>query len=233
MKYKYNSKFYLVYILPSLKSIFVKKNTLNKTPNFVLILLLLLTHMGLQQNLIAQNWDINALRAINKHETSFKNRYATICANSVTPLSFGVPISIYTYDVLKHKNYKKSKAIIVGFSLLSASAITTSLKYSIDKDRPFVTYPDLIKRSTGGSPSFPSGHTSSAFALATSLSLQYPKWYIVAPAYIWAGSVGYSRMYQGVHYPSDVLVGALIGSGTSWLCYYLNKKYILKNQAKK
>jgi len=187
--------------------------------------------MGLQQKLVAQNIDINWLRSINKHESKFKNNYSNICANSVTPLSFGVPISIYTYDALKYKNYKKSKALIIGFSLLSASAITTSLKYSIDRTRPFVTYPDIVKRSTGGSPSFPSGHTSSAFALATSVSLQYPKWYVVAPAYIWASSVGYSRMYQGVHYPSDVLVGAIIGTGTSWLCHYLNNKYILKSSS--
>ncbi|MBI3235996.1 MAG: phosphatase PAP2 family protein [Bacteroidetes bacterium] len=196
------------------------------------MLLISIANIGIQQKLVAQNIDINWLRSINKHETNFKNKFSNICANSVTPLSFGVPISIYTYDALKHKNYKKSKALIIGFSLLSASAITTTLKYSIDRTRPFVTYPDIVKRSTGGSPSFPSGHTSSAFALATSVSLQYPKWYIVAPAYIWASSVGYSRMYQGVHYPSDVLVGAIIGSGTSWLCYYLNKKYILKKTKK-
>jgi membrane-associated phospholipid phosphatase len=76
----------------------------------------------------------------------------------------------------------------------------------------------------------PSGHTSSAFSTATSLSLNFRKWYVVAPAYTYAAAVGYSRMYLGVHYPSDVLVGALLGSGTAYLTWKINKK--LQNKRK-
>lgn len=71
------------------------------------------------------------------------------------------------------------------------------------------------------------------FALATSLSLSYPKWYIIVPSYAWAGSVGYSRMDLGVHYPSDVLAGAVIGAGSAWLTYYINKKLIIKSHPKR
>jgi undecaprenyl-diphosphatase len=74
-------------------------------------------------------------------------------------------------------------------------------------------------------PSFPSGHTSSAFNTATFICLTYPKWYVIAPAALWATSVAYSRMYLGVHYPSDVLAGAVLGAGTAYLTYYLNKHY--------
>jgi undecaprenyl-diphosphatase len=35
-------------------------------------------------------------------------------------------------------------------------------------------------------------------------------------------------MYLGVHYPSDIIAGAILGSGTAWLTYYLNKKYFRK-----
>ena len=76
---------------------------------------------------------------------------------------------------------------------IAASAIcggiTVALKYSVNRERPFVTYPDIKKKSYGGTPSFPSGHTSSAFATATSVSLLYPKWYIIAPSFAWAGTV--------------------------------------------
>ena len=67
--------------------------------------------------------------------------------------------------------------------------------------------------------SFPSGHTSAAFCISTSLALRYRKWYVIAPAYVYAVSVGWARMYQGVHYPSDVLTGALIGTASAWLTY--------------
>jgi membrane-associated phospholipid phosphatase len=45
----------------------------------------------------------------------------------------------------------------------------------------------------------------------------------VVPAYTWASAVGYSRMHLGVHYPSDVLAGALLGAGSAWVTYKLNK----------
>jgi undecaprenyl-diphosphatase len=102
------------------------------------------------------------------------------------------------------------------------------MKYSINRTRPFITYPDIMKKSGAASPSFPSGHTSGAFATATSVSLAYPKWYVIVPMFSWAGAVGYSRMDLGVHYPSDVLAGALVGAGSAWLTYYVNKKLINK-----
>lgn len=189
-------------------------------------LILITIICGAHSLVLAQGNDIKWLRQINGNNSSFKNNYSRICANSATPLSIGVPIGMYIFDVIKTKKYKQSKAIVIGISLISTSVITTSLKHSINRTRPYITYPDLIKRSSGGSPSFPSGHTSTAFALATSLSLEYRKWYVIAPAYIWASSVAYSRMYQGVHYPSDVVAGAIIGSGCAVLCKYLNKKYM-------
>ena len=71
--------------------------------------------------------------------------------------------------------------------------------------------------------SFPSGHTATAFALATSLCVKYPKWYVIAPSALWACSVGVSRMNEGVHYPSDVLAGAAIGAGCAVVNIYVNR----------
>jgi membrane-associated phospholipid phosphatase len=58
------------------------------------------------------------------------------------------------------------------------------------------------------------------------LSLNYPKWYVVVPSYAWASLVGYSRMAIGMHYPSDVLIGALVGSASSFLVYKLRKPVV-------
>ena len=62
-----------------------------------------------------------------------------------------------------------------------------------------------------------------AFALATSLCIKYPKWYVIAPSALWACSVGVSRMNEGVHYPSDVLAGAAIGAGCAIVNIYVNR----------
>ena len=73
------------------------------------------------------------------------------------------------------------------------------------------------------SPSFPSGHTAAAFSLATSLSITYPKWYVIAPSAVWACGVGFARINQGVHYPSDVVAGAAIGVGCAFANIYINR----------
>ena len=69
----------------------------------------------------------------------------------------------------------------------------------------------------------PSGHTSGAFATATALSLKYPEWYVIVPSYLWASSVGLSRMHLGLHYPTDVLAGAVLGAGSAYLTYKVNE----------
>lgn len=138
---------------------------------------------------------------------------------SLTPVSITEPAALFTIWMIKKDSLSKANFLTAGFSLGYSAVVTFGLKYTINRDRPFVTYPFIEKLSDADSPSFPSGHTSSAFAVATSLSLCFPKWYVIAPSFLWACSVGYSRMHLGVHYPSDVLVGALIGSASAFLGY--------------
>ncbi|MBN1999234.1 phosphatase PAP2 family protein, partial [candidate division KSB1 bacterium] len=57
--------------------------------------------------------------------------------------------------------------------------------------------------------SFPSGHTAGAFVMATMISVFYPAWTI--PGYTMASVIGVSRVYNGVHFPTDVMAGVLLG----------------------
>ena len=180
----------------------------------------------------SQNIDINVLRDINlKRDKSLDPTFKFV-TNSASPLSIATPIIIYSVGLLNKDADMKKKGIFIGETFIVNAFVTTALKYSIKRDRPFVTYPDIDKQTSGGSSSFPSGHTSIAFATATSLSMAFPKWYVIAPSFVWASAVGYSRMDLGVHYPSDVLAGAIIGSGSAYLTYKLNKWVNKKKQKK-
>lgn len=150
--------------------------------------------------------------------------------NSAMPVSIGTPIIIYAVGLIEKDSITKKKAIFIGETLAASAFVSLALKSISKRDRPYETYPEIDNVTEESSYSFPSAHTSAAFATATSLSMAYPKLYVIAPSFLWAGAVGYSRMYLGVHYPTDVLAGAIVGSGSAFLCYKLNK-WINKKRA--
>lgn len=180
----------------------------------------------------AQSLDYTWLKKINSTYTTSGGNFMKFISDSDTPIAFIMPSISTSYGLVTHKNKITINGLEGISSQLVNATLTLGLKTLINRPRPFVTYPDIQKHSVAGSKSFPSGHTSTAFAAATSLALSYPKWYVIAPAYLWASSVGYSRMYLGVHYPSDVFIGALVGSGSACLVYY-GSKYIQKRIAAK
>ena len=178
--------------------------------------------------LFAQNPDIEILKEVNLNRNTSLDGIFRGFTNSAAPIAFGIPVILFGISHLKKDSLTNRKSLYIGASVLSSAIISGTLKYAVSRPRPFITYPFIEKMAGGGSPSFPSGHTADAFSLATSVSLAYPKWYVIIPSYAWAGAVSYSRMDLGVHYPSDVLTGAIIGAGSAYLCYkgqrWLHKK---------
>lgn len=182
---------------------------------------------------VGQNFDIDLLKSINQNETAFKTDYSNVVSKSVTPVTIAAPVSLFVAGwATNNKKLQLDAAYFAGGYILSA-IITHGTKRIVQRDRPFVTYSFIEKRDAGGSYSFPSGHTSSAFQSATALSILYPKWYVIVPSYLWATSVGWARMYQGVHYPSDVFIGAVVGAGSAWVAYKVRKRIDKKPTEKK
>ncbi len=101
--------------------------------------------------------------------------------------------------------------------LILAAVASQGLKSLVPRDRPFTTYSYVEKLSSGGDSSFPSGHTMEAFAMAAAISLLFARKKIIIPVYLWATLVAYSRIALGVHYPSDVLAGMVIGTFIGWV----------------
>lgn len=171
----------------------------------------------------AQKWDINTVQTVHDWNVHGLSRGLS---HSGVLLPVGVPAAMGIYALFQKNEPLLKEAVYIGTTVIEAVGLTYGLKYAFDRERPFVKYPDKIRpidAPSPDSPSFPSGHTASAFALATSLSITYPKWYVIAPSAVWACGVGFARMNQGVHYPSDVLTGAAIGIGCAFANIYINR----------
>ncbi len=181
---------------------------------------------------LAQTKDAQSLRWFNQQ--SEMHGFSKAISNSTLYVSAGIPVvmGITALATQNDKLLKETCATIVGMGI--NTALTYGLKYSIKRPRPYETYPGYIHNiAHEDSPSMPSGHTSIAFASATSLCLHYPRWYVIAPSALWATSVAYSRMNLGVHYPTDILAGAVLGAGSAYISYKLNQLIWKKHNNKK
>lgn len=168
-------------------------------------------------------WDLNLLDRLNAPAQS-ADHFWHAYTGSITYVSVGTPLVLGGIGCFTHDKQLKRYALDAATGMAVNGLLTVSIKYAVHRERPFAAHPSIIyKKTEAGSLSFPSGHTSSAFQMATALTLAYPKWYVIVPAYGYACAIGYSRMYLGAHYPTDVLAGALIGSGSAYLGKKLNE----------
>ena len=143
-----------------------------------------------------------------------------------TFVSVGLVFVILLISLLRKQGYKY--AIQLTATLLVTAFLSFTIKTLTNRERPFETYESIEKLSTGGSSSFPSGHTFEAFAVAMAISLMYPRRKVVIPIMIWAVLVGYSRMALGVHYPTDVLAGMILGILLAWGIDYIFRLFTKK-----
>ena len=118
----------------------------------------------------------------------------------------GASILLMAYGNESHRETGK----LLSSAYIGAGVITFAIKRLVGRKRPL--------DETLGNPAMPSGHASITFSVATILGYRYPKLRI--PLYLGAGLIGFSRVYLGRHYTSDVVVGAAIGTATGVLVWH-------------
>lgn len=177
-------------------------------------------------NFYSQNLDFKVLKTVNQTEMPCWDKTMKGVSFSVYPVMPVSVIGIWTQGYINKDEAMMRNGYKSAISIAFAVGVATGLKYAVNRTRPFAEYPnDIVKRDNAGPYSFPSGHTTAAFATATAVSLSYKKWYVTVPAYAYASLVGYSRMRLGMHYGTDVLGGMVIGIGSGLLTWQLDKAF--------
>jgi undecaprenyl-diphosphatase len=140
--------------------------------------------------------------------------------NFITPLISEVcdgPILFAASFVLLFSRKKEIRTL--GLIMLAGLTVSfyfvSGLKAFIARPRPFLVLTDVITLAKEKSMSFPSGHATTSFMAAAALAACFKKY--AAAFYSFAAAVAFSRVYMGVHYPSDVLAGALTGTAIGWI----------------
>ncbi len=180
----------------------------------------------------SQNMDIDLLRKWNVNRNKSLDRPMEFVSDAEYIVGIAAPLSVAVYGFLAKDSSYKAHGIQLCAALFVNTASTYALKKIVNRPRPATSYSFIDTKEIDKYLSFPSGHTSNAFVTASSLSFCYPKWYVIAPSFLWAGGVAYSRMHLGAHYPSDVLAGAIVGVASAWITHkgnqWLRNKYYQK-----
>lgn len=188
-----------------------------------IIILLFIAALHPASNLKSQHREFAMLQSINSFAPGLKPVSIALSETTI-PINLAIPAGMGLYALFSENDEVMKQAIGIALGSGINWGLTVGLKEIIRRERPATTFPgmlDVYEFRTDFA--MPSGHTSSVFATATSLTLLYPEWYVAVPAYAWAASVGFSRMHLGVHYPSDILAGAFLGAASAWVSWKLNR----------
>ncbi|MGG1556468.1 undecaprenyl-diphosphatase [Paenibacillus ferrarius] len=170
--------------------------------------------------------DYHVFQAINQlgNNYSVLNPLMKILASKAEYVFY---VGVVVYWFTRQEKHRRMVAQSL-FSATIALAISGILGHFFYRDRPFVTHAVLQLIPHSANASFPSDHATAAFVIATSIWI-----FSRRSGYIWfllAASIAFSRIWTGVHYPSDIISGAVIGVLTALLVnqFFLRSEKALK-----
>ena len=183
-----------------------------------------------------KDFDYQVLDAINFPGPAAYDAFWFAYSDKITWIPFVVVI---LYCLFRHTNWRSGLLLLVAVGLLFflSDYALAHLKPIFCRLRPshdanIMNILHYVNNYHGGQYGFPSNHASNGFATATMLTLLYRRRLVAACAFLWAIGSCYSRMYLGVHFPTDILVGAIAGTCIAVAVYYLYR-YVYQRQALK
>lgn len=139
---------------------------------------------------------------------------------------------VIVYCLLRPGNWRHRLLMVGSVALLfvlSDFVVSSFIKNVVCRPRPshdpaVMDLLSYVNGYRGGAYGFPSNHASNGFAAATFLALLLRNRWVTLSVFLWAVGSCYSRMYLGVHYPSDILCGAMLGIVFAIIIFFLYKK---------
>lgn len=161
------------------------------------------------------DWELNCMRWANQWWSSslldHTIPWITYLGSHVAVILF----ILLSFIITKQRTVFRRLLLLYGIQ----SVIVYGLKFLVKRERPlfFLDMPSKLSRGPGEilDPSFPSAHAALAFMMAALLAHWFPRYRIFF--YMIAGFIAWTRIYLGLHYPTDVLSGALLGYGVTRL----------------
>jgi undecaprenyl-diphosphatase len=172
------------------------------------------------------DFECKLFRSVNRYfDHKFLNFYfrnITHVGGAIATITASIFLIFFTRGIIQ------ATSIASAASLLISHLPVAIVKKLYPRKRPYIA---LIETKVAANPledhSFPSGHTTAIFSVIIPFILYMPELSIVLIPL--ALSVGFSRMYLGLHYPSDVLAGCLLGSSSGFLSYILLNDFVFTN----
>ncbi len=187
-----------------------------------------------------QNLDTQLFLYLN----SFHNSFFDAVMWQISSKTFWIPfyLMLIFFVLRKYKWYGILALVAVGILITLSDQISVQgFKNVFERLRPchnpqIADIVHTVNNKCGGKYGFVSSHAANTFALAVFLSLVFRRFWAGCLLIFWAALVSYSRIYLGVHYPGDILGGAILGAFIAVLIYWLFRfsyKNIRKNIHKK
>jgi undecaprenyl-diphosphatase len=145
-----------------------------------------------------------------------------------------IPLYFLILVLIVRKYQWRSVGILLSVAILIAASDQISVWFKVTVERARPTHTEGLREQIhylndyfGGPYGFVSSHASNSFAIATFTSLFLSPFYknYRIYAFIWAALVSYSRIYLGVHFPGDIIAGALLGVILAHLVYFLYGRF--------
>jgi len=161
------------------------------------------------------------------------NGVYNIAANSIYPISFGLPLYYLSKGLLKKDKDLQLKGLNYAGGLIVNELFTDFVKKSVYSQRSIPT--GFFSNPLGPYiiPSIPSRHSTTAFNTAATFAIYNPKWYYVLPSYLWATGVMVSRSQLGEDYSTNFAGCVIIGVGSAYLNHFLYKALFEKKKKEK